>query len=205
MEIVEEKSDRRLSVMVLLLIAATAAIVIYTALPERADAQIIGHINQQPVTLERFEAEVRLQQVKDRLSNRFEQEVSTAESLNRMIGDLLLLQGAERADVAVEQVEVDSEVDSVLDRVNSSRPQMKRLLADNKLDWEVFERSIRDYLTLKRFQEDVLLTDVPVGERSAILRDWLSESYQQAEIEFDPEFLDTVNSGGLPSDLVPEG
>ena len=205
MEIAKSTSDRRRGVVILLLVAVLMASLVYLAISDRADAQVIGHINQQPVTLERFEDEIRLQQVRYQLANRPGQEVITPELLNRMISDLLLLQGAEEAEVAVEQEEVDSEVEAVLDRANSSRQQMTRLLAELRLDWEVFERSIREYLTLRRFQKEVLLDEVPAGERSAFLRDWMSESYEQAEIEFDPEFLVSVNSAGLLPALDPEG
>jgi len=205
MEIAKSTSDRRRGVVILLLVAVLMASLVYLAISDRADAQVIGHINQQPVTLERFEDEIRLQQVRYQLANRPGQEVITPELLNRMISDLLLLQGAEEAEVAVEQEEVDSEVEAVLDRANSSRQQMTRLLAELRLDWEVFERSIREYLTLRRFQKEVLLDEVPAGERSAFLRDWMFESYERAEIEFDAEFLATVNPAGLPPALDPGG
>lgn len=205
MAIVKPTFDRRRGVIILLLAVALLAGLIYIALSERTDTQVIGRINQQPVTLERFEDEIRLQQVRYQLVNRPEQEVIGAELLNRMVGDLLLVQAAENADVAVEQEEVDSEIDVVLSRTNSSRQQMTRILADHRLDWEVFERSIREYLTVRRFQDEVLLAEVPARERSAFLREWLSENFQQAEIEFDAEFLATVNSADLSPALDPGG
>jgi parvulin-like peptidyl-prolyl isomerase len=115
-----------------------------------------------------------------------------------LIGDLLLLQDAEQAQVTVEQTEVESEVEAVLGRVNSSRDQMDQLLEEEGLDWDVFERSIREYLTIRRFQDEVLLAAVPAAERGAVLQDWVSASYAQAEIDFDAGFLADVNAGVFP-------
>jgi parvulin-like peptidyl-prolyl isomerase len=199
METVMSKSRRRQVVIIFLLAAVVLVTLVIIALPKSADAQVIGHVNQQPVTLERFEEEILLQQVRDRLANRPETEVNSAELLNRMIGDLLLLQEASKAEVTVEQEEVESEVEAVLSRVNTSRSQMSQLLADQGLDWDVFERSILEYMTLRRFQEEVLLVEVSAAERGAVLQNWMSETYSQAEIDFDPEFLQEVNSESLPT------
>jgi parvulin-like peptidyl-prolyl isomerase len=197
METEAKKSYRRYGVIILVLAAAVTALVYFT-LPDRTDSLVIGHVNQQSVTLERFEEEVLLQRVRDRLANRSVQEDNPAESLNQLIGDLLLLQDAEQADVTVEQTEVESEVEAVLGRVNSSRDQMDRLLKEEGLDWEVFERSIREYLTIRRFQDEVLLAAVPAAEQGAVLQDWVSASYAQAEVDFDAGFLADVNAGVFP-------
>ncbi len=201
METEAKISYRRYGVIILLLAAAVTALVYFT-LPDRTDTFVIGHVNQQSVTLERFEEEVLLQRVRARLANRTVQQDNPAEALNQLIGDLLLLQDAEQADVTVEQTEVESEVEAVLGRVNSSRDQMDQLLAEEGLDWDVFERSIREYLTIRRFQDKVLLATVPAAERDAVLQDWVSASYAQAEIDFDAGFLDDVNAGLFP--LGPE-
>jgi parvulin-like peptidyl-prolyl isomerase len=197
METEAKKSYRRYGVIILVLAAAVTALVYFT-LPDRTDTLVIGHVNQQSVTLERFEEDVLLQRVRDRLAKRTVQEDNPAESLNQLIGDLLLLQDAEQAEVTIEQTEVDSEVEAVLGRVNSSRDKMDQLLKEEGLDWDVFERSIREYLTIRRFQDEVLLAAVPAAERGAVLQDWVSASYTQAEIDFDAGFLEDVSAGVFP-------
>jgi parvulin-like peptidyl-prolyl isomerase len=198
MEAEAKKSYLRPGAILLLLAAAAVTALVYFTLADRAGAQVIGHVNQQSVTMELFEEEILLQRVRDRLADRAVREDNLAASLNQMIGDLLLLQEAAEAEVTIEQTEVESEVEAVLDRVNSSRGEMEQLLTDEGLDWDVFERSIREYLTIRRYQEDVLLAVVPATERSTVLQDWMSASYALAEIEFDPDFLEDVNAGIFP-------
>lgn len=197
METEAKKSDRRLGVIVLLLAVVAVAAFILFAPPDRSDDEMIGHVNHESVTLQRFEEEILLQRVRNRMANRPDQEDNPGESLNQLIRDLLMLQEAAEMEVAVEQAEVDSEIEAVLNRVNTSRAEMNELLADEGLDWDVFERSIRDYLTLDSFLEDVLLAEVPSADRGIIMRDWISQSYALADIEFDEDFLEEINTGNL--------
>ena len=197
MEAEARKSNRRLGAIVLLLAAAAVAALIYFTLPDRSEEEVIGHVNHETVTLARFEEEILLQRIRNRLANRPEQGDNPADALNQLIADILLLQEAAEMEVALEQAEVDSEVEEVLDRANTSRAEMSQLLADEGLKWDMFQRSIRDYLTLDRFLEDVLLTGIPATQRSAVLRDWITQSYALADIEFDEDFLNEINAGDL--------
>ncbi len=77
---------------------------------------------------------------------------------------------------------------------------MSDLLAAHGLKWFVFEGSVRDYVTLNRFMEEVLLADVPPRERKEWMASWLGEQYENADLDFEDSFLDTVNESPCGSE-----
>ncbi len=192
-----------LAVVVLFTIAGLAAYRLWGArLPAVfSRGEVVGTVDGKELTRERFEEEVRLSEVKYELTDQPDREVNRPELLNRMIGDYLLIHGAEEAGVRVEDSEVEGEIDSILGRFQISREEMDRVLSDHMLRWQVFENSVWEYLMLNRYIDEVLLEDIPLNEQEAHLEAWMAERYSRAELEFDQAFLDEVNGGNPPGEL----
>ncbi|MFQ5399886.1 MAG: SurA N-terminal domain-containing protein [Anaerolineae bacterium] len=155
---------------------------------------VIASINGQEITLNQFKDEAELSRLKRELANRPESPVNRPELMNRMIGDVLLLQAAENAGVQVKDTAVQAEIDAILNRLSLTREEMARQLEQHDLGWAVFEGSVRDYLVLSKFVDDSLLADVAPGERKQHLDSWMLEQYRSADMTFDQGFLDSINS-----------
>ena len=180
----------------LLIVVALALLLLFLAGMNRlrqGNGRVIATINGQDILLDQYQTELRLKELKYDLAGRSIDEINEAELLNRMIGDVLLLQAASGANVTADEARVQSEIDGILARNALSRAEMSDLLAKHDLDWSAFEGSVRDYVTLSRFTDDVLLAEVGVSGRQATLKAWMSEQYQTADLSFDQEFLDAIN------------
>ncbi len=197
---------RWLPALLIAVIFAAALLAIYRfsgsrIFAEFGDREVVGTVEGVVITRERFEEEVRLSEVKYELNNQPDREVNRPELLNRMIGDYLLIHGANEAGIQVEDREVQGEIDSILGRFGVTRAEMDRVLSEHTLRWRVFENSVWEYLMLTHFVDDVLLKDVPFGEREARLEAWMATRYNEAELDFDQAFLDEVNSRQESSEL----
>jgi parvulin-like peptidyl-prolyl isomerase len=137
--------------------------------------------------------------VKYALVGQPERDVDEATLLNRIIGDVLVLQAAAEAGVSVDREEVQAEIDAILKRMDVSEEEMTVVLDDHELSWADFEISVREYLVIGRFQNAVLLADKAPDERQDSLRNWMSEQYSAADMIFNQDFLDEVNASQLPS------
>ncbi len=169
---------------------------IQQALAANASTQVVGMVNDQEITLLEFQNEMGLQAVRNVLRNQGDAEINQAVILNRMIGDALFLQAAQQAGVGVEDVEVEDAIDMLLGRYGLSRQEFDALLQEQNLDWTVFKTSIRDYLTILRFVDEVVLKDVAPADQQIALQTWMAEHFEAAELDFDQDFLDKVNGGG---------
>lgn len=168
------------------------------ALGSNPQEPILGTVNGEPITAERFEHEIRLQQLRNDLSGHPGLAVDQARVLNRLVGDFLMLQAAAEQQVTVSRMEVEAETADLLRRTNKTREQFEALLADHQLAWEDLNRSIHEYLAILRFQNEILLKDVPAQGRAAAFDEWITDRYAAADIRFDQQFLDEVNAGALP-------
>lgn len=90
------------------------------------------------------------------------------------------------------------EIEAILQRVNRSRSEMEELLSVHDLAWGVFEQSVRDYLTLSEFIDEVILEGIPAVDRQDTLNEWMRDTYRAAEMEYSEAFLNQINSA-LPS------
>lgn len=158
----------------------------------------VAAVNDQMITRNQFEAEVALQEVKNELTGR-EQAINKPALLNRMIGDMLLLEAAAASGVNAPEAETQAEIDSILARFNVSREEMTVRLSDHGLAWTQFENSVQDYMTLTRYVDEQLLAEVSLAERKGALDEWMAAQYQAAAMRFDQDFLDSINAS--PSDL----
>ena len=114
--------------------------------------------------------------------------------LNRLIGDILLLQGAARAGIIIPAAVTENEIDAILARQGQTRREMAQLLARHDVSWSDFRTSVADYLRLSRFIEGPLLAATAGGQRQEALQTWLAGQYNVATLQFDPAFLDAVNT-----------
>jgi len=186
-------TSRWLLLVLAAILVGTVTFVAYRQVNGRQNS-VIASINGQEITLNQFEDEVELSRLKRELANRPESPVNRPELMNRMIGDVLLLQAAESAGVQVEDTAVQAEIDAILNRLSLTREEMARQLEHHDLGWAVFEGSVRDYLVLSKFVDDSLLANVAPGERKQHLDSWMSEQYRSADMTFDQDFLDSINS-----------
>lgn len=157
------------------------------------DGDVVAVVNGQALTREAYDVEVRLKAFKYALAGREGQAVDEAALLNRIIGDMLLLQAADGVGTAVDPVEVTVEIGGILGRSGVTRAEAEALLADHQLAWPDLLRSVEAYLRLTHFIDDTLLADAPPAARAGALEAWLAAQYQAAEMEFDPAFLRQVN------------
>lgn len=155
--------------------------------------QIVGTINGENLTRGDFETEIALEEVKIDLRNQDNKTVNKAELLNRIIGDVLILQAASKAGIEVNQDEVNQETTTILRRLDMTRNEFEDLLSDHAIRWMAFEQSVEDYLTIFHYVNDGLMVNIPFGDRESYLQNWISGQYSQAEIDFEQAFLDEVN------------
>ena len=148
-----------------------------------------------------FDVEVRLKETRFALSGEPGAEVDEAERLNIMIGDILILQAADESGVTVSDERVQSEINSILLRVDFSPEEMDLLLAEHLLAWGDFESSVRDSLIIAAYFDEVVLAEAPANEQQSRVQSWLVERYADSDITFDEDFLNQINA---PDILSPE-
>lgn len=159
------------------------------------DEMIVGSVGETAVTLRMFQNEVGLQAARNQISGRENDVINQAELLNRLIGDILLLEGAEIAGIELKNQDLDNSIENFLTRNDLSREEFVKILEKNRTDWEGFEQSMHDYLVMTKFVNGVLLKGVDFSNQSTVIETWVSDRYQLAGITFDETFLAAVNSG----------
>lgn len=190
--------------IILVLIAAIGIIlgIIWAGSTREKSMPFVAAVNDNTITLNQFEAEVALQEVKYELTGR-EQAVDKPALLNRMIGDMLLLEAAGDSGVKALGAETQAEIDAILTRFNVSRAEMTERLSAHGLAWTQFEKSVQEYKIITRYVDDELLAELSLAEKKEALDAWMAAQYQAAELRFDQDFLDSINTS--PSDLAVMG
>lgn len=150
-------------------------------------------VNGQTMTRDQFEAETALQELKNELTGR-DQTIDKPALLNRMIGDMLLLEAAATSGVDAPDTETQAEIDLILARFGVTRDQMTIQLIDHGLTWSQFENSVHDYLTITHYVNEQILAEVAIADRREALDEWMAAQYQAADMQFDQDFLDSINS-----------
>lgn len=162
--------------------------------PASAATTIVGTLNGEPFTREAFEAEIRFGDLRSALANQPATPINKPALLNRMIGDVLILQVAHSTGIRTSDAAIDQELVGILERFGKSEAEMREALAAYDLTWQDFRQSVGDYMTLITFIEERLLADVPPDQQQAFLQDWMGNLLSSASIDFDEAFIAEVST-----------
>ncbi len=153
---------------------------------------VIGTINQQDISFLQFQNEVRFQELRQAMRQQENLPVNKAAILNRMVSDILLLQGAEEAGIEVSDEAVHAAIENVYQTYGISTSDFEAILIEKDIRFADFETSIRNYLKVLLFTEVEILGGVAAANRQAALQSWMTERFDASGTEFDPDFLDYV-------------
>ncbi len=190
----------------LILLLTLTAVTGLTALAQPLQPQIqiqtpIGTVNDQVITLEQFETEVRFENFRSATLPSAGAQMDRPLLLNRIVLEAIVLQAADEAGVSVTGAELDAEMGGILSEFGISQAQMTEQLAEHSLSWGDFQASVERFLLIRRYINDVLLVDIPLEQQGLFLQLWATEQVSMADISFDPTFLESIGAVGPNSAL----
>ncbi len=182
-------------VLVTVLTAVTAAVAVLNPLEARSQSFTpVGNVNEQVITLEGFETEIRLAQLRFGSLGQNPDDIDKTALLTRIVLETLILQSAEEAGVRVGGDDLSGQIDIILVEFNVTRPELVERLQDLSLTWEEFENSVIQFLTIRQFVDEELLSTIPPNQQEVYLRVWAADRILSSDISFDPQFLDSIGA-----------
>ncbi len=154
----------------------------------------VGNVNEQVITLEGFETEIRLAQLRFGSLGQNPDDIDKTALLTRIVLETLILQSAEEAGVRVGGDDLSGQIDIILVEFNVTRPELVERLQDLSLTWEEFENSVIQFLTIRQFVDEELLSTIPPNQQEVYLRVWAADRILSSDISFDPQFLDSIGA-----------
>jgi peptidyl-prolyl cis-trans isomerase SurA len=110
--------------------------------------------------------EAELLETYNQLPSQYQEQFSEQDVLEQLIDKTLILQEANKRGIRVSDQEVDAFIDEQVASFGISRQQLESTLKQGGLSIEEYEQAVYEELVLRRFVDEVILSQIPASNES---------------------------------------
>jgi parvulin-like peptidyl-prolyl isomerase len=162
--------------------------------PAASNDPPIGTVNGETLYLSDFQTSIGIRMAAARVNNQEPGPIDYPELLGRIVLDKILLQAAQDAGTTVDAETLETEVANILMQIGTTREAYLEALNQELVTWADFEESVNNYITISQYIYLDLLISIPPDQQASFFDLWLMELYQNADLDFEQEFLDAIGA-----------